>query len=370
MDKAYDSIQAVVIAEAATVDLATLNDLLGSERFDQHQRRPRARSSFTQVATSGGEIVGWALIAHKRIGMGSATIEAGLIEIGVREHSPNVATNLLGTSLRVLGENGLPLALLHGSRSEFEPFGFAPYQFQVETVLQHAKGHKQVLQPLGMDDLDSVAALYQATYAALPIHEVRAVPDWRAIFGKASLLGLNDSRGRLHAYVYQQGETVAEAAAADGSAVRALLEALPTAKLALSLAHPVTRTALQLGATTTVAAHSEDVQALAGIVDLPTMLEQLVPAFEQRLVHSRYHGWSGNIRIEIETERVTLAFSEGRAEVIDGSRPADLRLRRVTLSALVQCCLGYRSISDLRATNELDFDDSALGLFEILFPAL
>ncbi len=52
------------------------------------------------------------------------------------------------------------------------------------------------------------------------------------------------------------------------------------------------------------------------------MLRSLVPEIERRLLGSRYAGWSGNLRIEIATERITLACDSGRATMIDGSRPA------------------------------------------------
>ncbi|MEP7190970.1 MAG: sterol carrier protein domain-containing protein, partial [Roseiflexaceae bacterium] len=109
---------------------------------------------------------------------------------------------------------------------------------------------------------------------------------------------------------------------------------------------------------------------LAGVVDLPLLLAALVPEFERRLARSRYAGWSGNLRLEIDTERITLAFADGGATVIDGSRPADLRLRQITLPALAQLCLGYRVAADLRATGGLACDDSALGLLDALFPAI
>ena len=56
--------------------------------------------------------------------------------------------------------------------------------------------------------------------------------------------------------------------------------------------------------------------------------------------------------------------------MIDGSRPADLRLRQITLPALAQLCLGYRAAADLRATGGLACDDSALGLLDALFPVV
>jgi hypothetical protein len=110
--------------------------------------------------------------------------------------------------------------------------------------------------------------------------------------------------------------------------------------------------------------------ALAGVVDLPALLEALAPELERRLARSRYAGWSGNLRLEIETERITLAFDAGHATMIDGSRPADLRLRQVALPALAQLLLGYRAAADLRATAGLACDDTALGLIDALFPVI
>jgi hypothetical protein len=173
---------------------------------------------------------------------------------------------------------------------------------------------------------------------------------------------------------------VQEAAAADAGAARGLCEALlghskalgcEQIQMRLSPWHLVAQAALQLGSQVSLSAASPSNRApLAGVVDLPLLLEALVPEFDRRLARSRYAGWSGNLRIEIETERITLAFAEGRATVIDGSRPADLRLRQITLPALAQLCLGYRAAADLRATGGLACDDSALGLLDALFPAV
>lgn len=373
MDKAYDPTQPaeLVIAEATPADLEALAGILGSKVLEHHQRRPRARPAFTRIARAAGDIVGWSLVSHTRIRIGPAIVEAGVID-GLTSHnsSGDVPTRLLGDTLQVLGENSMPLALLHGARDTLQPFGFAPYRLVVHTTQQHNSDHEQQLRTLGDDDIETLDGLYRATYHTLPLHVIRAAPDWRSLLSEGEILGLDDQRGRLVAYARIVGQDVQEAASADSSAARALLRALPTATLVLPIMHPVTLAAIQLGATATIAAPTDDIVQLAGVVDLPLMLEQLVPAFEQRLAGSRYAGWSGNIRIEIETERVTLAFADGRPLMIDGSRPADLRLRRVTLCALAQCCLGYRTLSDLRATGELDFDDSALGLLEILFPAL
>jgi hypothetical protein len=138
--------------------------------------------------------------------------------------------------------------------------------------------------------------------------------------------------------------------------------------MALSPWHPVAQAALHLGGEGRLSA--ADQTTLAGVVDLPMLLAALAPELEQRLAGSRYTGWSGNLRVEIATERITLALEAGRATIIDGSRPADLRLRNVALPALAQLLLGYRATADLRATGGLACDDSALGLLDALFPVV
>jgi hypothetical protein len=173
---------------------------------------------------------------------------------------------------------------------------------------------------------------------------------------------------------------VQEAAAADAGAARALCMALfghsqsqgcEQVYMRLSPWHLVAQAALQLGGDISLSASKPSNRTpLAGVVDLPLLLEALAPELDRRLARTRYAGWSGNLRMEIETERITLAFEEGHATVIDGSRPADLRLRQITLPALAQLCLGYRAAADLRATGGLACDDSALGLLDALFPAL
>jgi len=295
---------------------------------------------------------------------------------------------LLGDCLRALMEQGIPLALLHGPAAIYAPFGFASYRFDTVVALDSASSAPALtLRTATADDLDDIAALYAASYHELPLTEVRAGPDWRWWLGRPhNALMIDDSRGRPVAYAAidrrrMQGRVhVAEAAAADAGAARTLLAALlawgdrhGAIGLALTLApvHPVAQAALQLGGIARLAATPAEQPgplAMAGVVDLPGMLGALAPEFERRLAGSRYAGWSGNLRIEIETERITLALAEGRATTIDGSRPADLRLRQVTLPALAQLCLGYRAPADLRATGGLACDDSALGLLDALFP--
>ncbi len=375
-------------AFVATCGAAALNVL------ERHLARPRPRPAFTRIAKRAGQIAGYALIGHQRLRLGTATLEAGRIaalELTPAEHDPSEFAALLGDCLRVLVEEGLPLATLHGSVADYASFGFAEYRFKsVAKCWNLDRVRYDMLRPVLEEDLDDLAALYEANYSQLPLTEIRAAPDWRYwLAGDRAAWGLEDARGRLVAYATMNSRTVEdsratldvqEAAAADAGAARTLCMALlghsqnqdcEQIHMRLSPWHLVAQAALQLWSHISLTASKPSNRTpLAGVVDLPLLLEALVPEFERRLARSRYAGWSGNLRMEIETERITLAFAEGRATVIDGSRPADLRLRQITLPALAQLCLGYRVAADLRATGGLACDDSTLGLLDALFPAL
>jgi hypothetical protein len=378
----------LVLRAATPDDLARLRSSAGGRGLERHLARPRYRAAFTRVAERGGALAGCALIGHRRLRLGAATLEVGAIERIEAPGDQDAFVALLGDCLGALLEQGQPLATLLGDTAVYTPFGFAPYAFSAVVDLEAgATAGAAPLRPAGEADLDDLAALYEASYRDLPLGEVRAAPDWRAWLaaGRAAL-ALEDGRGRVAAYAAlgppdKHGAHVAEAAAADAGAARALLIALQgyahgqglrQIGLALAPAHPVARAALHLGGEARVIATADDAvrAALAGVVDLPAVLEALAPEFELRLEGSRYAGWSGNLRVETETERVTLALAEGRAAVIDGSRAADLRLRQVRLPALSQLLLGYRAAADLRATGGLDCDDSALGLIDVLFPSV
>jgi predicted N-acetyltransferase YhbS len=338
-------------------DLARLREFIGTRGaavglLDQHLAGPRYRPALTRLAERDGMLAGCALLSHRRLQLSVATIDTGAIDFFAAPDDEPSLIALLGDCLGALVDQGLPLAMLRGNTAAFAPFGFASFCFATTTWLPAAGvGTAAALRPVDEDDLDDLAALYAASYHGLPLAEARAAPDWRAwLAAKPGAMALEDSRRRLVAYaLVAEGVTdlrIDEAAAADAGAARALLAALrqharaaeqQRLELALAPGHVVARAALYEGAVTHIsAAHDGDDTLLAGIVDLPGLLDALAPAFERRLARSRYAGWNGNIRVEIETERIVLALQDGRAEMIDGSRPADVRQRRGTLTALAQ----------------------------------
>jgi hypothetical protein len=363
---------------------------LGSQHLralERHLAQPRYHSGLARVAERAGSLVGYALVAHRRLRLGAALLEVGAIEA---LHAPagdaDLIEALLGECLGALMDQGLPIVTLGGVGAEFERFGLAAYRLRAEVELPARGAGADELREALAGDLDDLAALYQATYHGLPLIEDRAPPDWRAWLADRAALVLHDARGRVVGYAAPVDTTspdtllVGEAAAADAGAARLLCGALAAragalgrdrAVLRLAPWHPVSQAAMQLGGSARLRARADaEPAALAGVVDLMGVLEGLVLEFERRLARSRYAGWNGNLRLELPEERFTLALEEGRASVIDGTRPADVRLRQIELPALAQLCLGYRAAADLRATGGLACDDAALGLIDILFPTV
>jgi sterol carrier protein len=394
----------LTIRAATPDDRVRLHAFVAAERGDpavrdleRHLARPRYRPQFTCIAEQADALVGYALIGHERRRLGAATLETGCIEqIYTNPSQPNQAMfeALMGGCLGTLLDHALPLATLRGPAELIAPFGFAPYRFGSTVVIAAtARSHTaetDALRTASASDQEDLAALYEASYHELPLSEIRAAPDWRAWLsdGRAAV-ALDDSRGRMVGYALigmrpaRDKLRIVEAAVADSGAARALCAALlerataegrPGLYLALPAAHPLARAALHMGGTAQLTATPAGDHAgqadMAGVVDLPGMLEALAPEFERRLATSRYADWNGNLRVELETERITLTLASGRVTVIDGSRPADVRLRTIALPALAQLCLGYRDAADLRATGGLACDDSTLGLIDSLFPAV
>lgn len=370
------------LREANPTDQAALQALIeqhpdqaDSTLLDRHLRHPRYRPALTLLATRGGRPIGCALLAHERLRLGAATLQIGRVQ-ALLAPDTDLREALLGAALGTLVEQELPFVLLRGTRADLEPLGLAPFRHRAETHLPALPPGARALRTAGPEDLEALAALYDACYTALPLQAVRAAPDWRAWLEQRVAWVLDDQRGRSVAYATRtdpaDSAPVQEAAAADAGTARSLLAALASqrpCRLTLPPRHRVTLAALQLGGQTCIrAAPQNGPQTLAGVVDLPGALQALAPELTSRLARSRYAGWSGRLSIEVGGEHAGLRAVGGQLAPDDPQQPPDLRLRLVTLPALAQLCLGYRGAADLRAEGGLACDDTALGLIDALFP--
>lgn len=380
-----------VVEAAAGEARAALEALGGAGAVERQLERPRARPGYALLARDGTATAGYALLAHTRYRLGAATIET--LELTALAAGGAAAREaLLGAALSAAVAAGLPFLSLRRAPAAFAGYGLAPCAYLAHLTLPRLPASPQAeaqagiggLRPAAADDLDDLAALHSAAYAALPLSPLRAAPDWRWLLGSgAQLLIQEDKRGRVVGYA-QLGQgagslVVREAAAADGGAARALLQALTqqaeaagsSLALELSPGHSVARAALQLGAELVLRAPGPNQTArLWGVVDLAATLDALQPELEARLAGSRYAGWSGRVAIEAASGLAALAWESGRASLARPDLPPDVAIRRASLGGLAQLLLGYRDTGDLRATGELAAVDVDLGLLDALFPAL
>jgi hypothetical protein len=306
-----------------------------------------------------------------RLRIGVATLECATLTIAPAELDAEQVADLVGATLPALLASGLVLLLTTGQLGQYQPLGMAPYRLQSSAAVPTNTGvvRSGLRLATNADRVD-----LQALHAAYPayLREDRSIAEWRVWPRAETLWVLEDGRGRVAGYACIEVGQVIEAVAADAGVARLLLAGLAQqhaqATLALSPNHPVMQAAIQLGAQLIVQRDQRDLLPLAGVLDLAGILTQIAPELIRRLADSRYAGWSGNLSIELIDQRVVLGFRAGQPVILAHDAPADLRLRRVTLPGLAQLLLGYRGAADLRATGELQCDDTALGLFDTLFP--
>ncbi|MFZ9857539.1 MAG: hypothetical protein ACO3F2_04300 [Roseiflexaceae bacterium] len=342
-------------------------------------RIARLRASSIAVAWERDLPCGVSVISHDRVRIGAALVDVATLRHSdkVTGQSDELSVEMLMYQAQSLLSEGIGIVLVHGDVEFWSQFGFAPMSLTVETRW-HQPIQRIVTEPgtVYVAPLsDEIHALVRSMQMAIAGEQVAfvdiAVPDlnsWLHVIGR-------DGQLRAAAQLKQNAnyiEVVRAAASDDGAAldlVQALLEHVPDASqlvIRLPVAHAVTRMAQELHATTTVTS-SANVAIMAGVIDLPLMLEALKPAFRQRILTSPYAEWCGGVRVEISDERAMIMFDNGAVSVIDGTREASLRLKHVDVAALPQMAFGYRSISALRRAGMLYCDDTELALCEAIF---
>ncbi|MFN5369101.1 MAG: sterol carrier protein domain-containing protein [Roseiflexaceae bacterium] len=340
---------------------------------------PRARASSVAVAWQHTQLCAAVAVSHDRYGIDGATIDVAVIreifQAPTTTHAVVVET-VMQQALSLLAE-GIGIIMVHGSVSEWAAYGFAPISLNVIIIQQDAP-------KVAIPQLAQYAIPTADTWSLIQDMSLLQSRRSPALFDTAQppqrpwlMLAGRDGQLRAAADIAVGADTsrvYAAVASDDGAAYDLLQQLWCTAvvphkpSLHLSLVHPFAQAALaQYGVVTFNAASA--VCVLAGVIDLPLMLNALVPAFERRLRTSAYANWQGGVRVEISDERAMLMINAGRVTVIDGTREADVRIKHVDVAALAQLAFGYRSVAVLRRTGLLHCDDTELPLCDVLFPA-
>jgi hypothetical protein len=339
----------------------------------------RLRPSSIVVAYEQAKPCGLSVISHDRVRIGAALVDVATLRHSVKNdgHADELSVEMLMHQAQSLLAEGIGIILVHGDVGFWSQFGFAPISLNVETRWHHAP-QRIAVEP-GTIRVSSLSAelheLVRGMQMSQPGEHIAIVDV--AVSDAASWIQVVGRDGQLRAAAQltpkdQRIEVMRATASDDGAAldlVHALIEHVgDTQKLIVRLpqSHAVTRMAQELQATTMVTTSSHHA-IMAGVIDLPLMLESLKPAFRQRILASPYADWSGGVRVEIRDERAMIMFDHGAVSVIDGTREASIRIKQVEVSALAQMAFGYRSISALRRAGMLYCDDTELALCESIF---
>ncbi len=342
---------------------------------------PRMRESNLAVAWQHGQPVALSIMCHDRVRVGSALVDVATVRHTHFTNDTNdVLVELIMYQAQSFLEEGIGIVMIKGDIAYWSQYGFAPISMDVETrwttpptlrADEPGRVRIGVLTPaecelvrgiqMGSADTQCVEYVDFAQPTALP---------WVKLVGRD---------GQLHAAAqctaHVNSVVVRRAVASDDGAaydlVSALLNYAASRELVIQLpqAHALTRMAQEHRAITRVStsrAHS----LMAGVIDLPTMLHALTPAFRQRIAASQYATWNGGVRVEIRDERAMIMVKDTTVTIIDGTREASVRLKHVEVPALAQMAFGYRSIGALRKMGMLYCDDTELPLCEVLFPGL
>ncbi len=342
----------------------------------------RFRPSSIAVAWSSDTPVALSVVSHDRVRVGVALIDVATVRYTTKAstQSDEVIVELLMYQAQSLLDEGIGIVLVHGDVAFWSKYGFAPICMDVETRWLHA-GTSRAIEPgrtrIGLLSLADVEIIRGIARTQLD-NDVSFVEE--AVVNTSEWLQLYGRDGQLRAAAQltpqSHGMFVKRAVATDDGAAYELVSALiahvgDATKLGLQLSqhHAVTRMAQEQRAHTRVASASTTTM-LAGVIDLPKMLEALKPAFRNRILASEYADWQGGVRVEISDERAMIMFDRGAVSVIDGTREASLRIKQVEVHALAQMAFGYRSIGALRRAGMLYCDDTELRLCETIFPYL
>ncbi|MGQ9681765.1 MAG: GNAT family N-acetyltransferase [Anaerolineae bacterium] len=357
----------------------------------------RHRPEFTRYIEADGQVVSALLLRHERWLLDGATLDAGLVE-NVLTHPDyrrrGLFTALLNDSLALLRAEGYPLAAIHGDAALHARFGFSPVRYQVEVTLPAeravalpATGRAR---PFAPADLGDLAALYDATYAALAAVQERTAGVWQWLLPDlGDVVVMEGAAGPIAGYARVEQRAVlhklrvTEAAAADGRAAQALLailgnrarrEGLETLYLPLSFEHPLARTALLAGGQVHLAGpsmpgshwgHADQ----ARVLDLRAALQALAPTLNRRLATSRYAGWTGTLALDTESGGATLELTAGGVRTSPERDAAPAVAVYLPSALLAPLLLGTYSAQELAAQPGVRVTAPVLALLGALFPA-
>ncbi len=353
----------VTISPLSTAIPALIDPALLAHR----QRHPRYQPALHLFATTdrGDQAIG--LVTHTRWQRQLAQFEVGEVELFGSTHF-DVTETLLAAAAETAVAAGIAWLRCALPLSIAGQWGMIPATLHSRITWHGGDG---TLIPATLTDVADLVALDQHAPTPRCVTPLRYEPDWRWQIVDQPPLVVHDQLGRVVGYVLLRDEHVIEGRAVDAGAARDLLGRLPhsTHELWLTPDHPLAQAALELGATLRLHLPPADsILPVWIVIDPLAALRAHQAALRVRIAASRYADWYGSVALSGKWGATRIECRAGTVHISVGTGIADIDVWQLSNSGLSALLLGRRSVSDLRATNELRCADHGLEVVETLFP--
>jgi GNAT superfamily N-acetyltransferase len=355
----------------------------------------------------GDSYVGGYIVEERRLRAGAARVRTGCIGAVVTDpdrRRQGIGRTLMWDAIAHARSRGLTLLLLNGAAHFYDPFGYIDVFDRTEHAIACADVRAQPPSPYHVhlatvDDTPSLLALYQRHYGPYTgsfdrtlneqAHVVRFMTTVdRSLYARpmglprdTPLLAV-DTQGEPRGYLSVPWGPIrsfgCEAAADDWPAALALLQhhvvqlgTLPEPPDQVRWSLPPDASALHAIADH-LPVHSHSYQRphagwMAYIVDVPALVRSILPAWQDRLMHSS-RLWTGTLAVAVDEDVLSLAVGPEEIRLLD--HPAENAIRvHISRPVLTQLLFGYRPIGWAAGQQGQQIPPDLMALLSILFPA-
>jgi predicted N-acetyltransferase YhbS len=350
------------------------------------QDDPRFRPEHLRVFERNRQIVGVVNVIDRLVQVGTAQARCAIIAplATVREYQGNgIGSALMRDTLAWARADGFHLSMLWGHTWLYPRYGYAPgiksYSVQLAASLQPLGDKAYTLRPVKTFDLSALMQVYHAEMASVTLAERRSDQpwEWRPFRPNTAIEVAVDPAGAIRGYARITSDDdhirVGEIAAMDGGAAQALFDRLlylarerqiATIEVTATPKQRWTRLAFRQGAR--VSFGSGGGAGMVRVLDLPALLQAILPELQRRIASSELVAGRNDLRIESPVGRSTLRLDHGRVELVDGSTSNAVTLPFHALGPLVA---GYQPIGDLLGLSGVFlYGGATRRLLDVLFP--
>lgn len=350
------------------------------------QHDPRFRPEHLRVVEDNRQLVGMVNVIDRFVRVGSVQVRCGIVAplaVARDYQGRGVGSTLMRDCLNWLTHEGFGLSMLWGHTWLYPRYGYAPGLKSYEVVVPaslHPRGDAAyTLRAYNPADAPALMHVYHSETARTTLAEVRSDGPWewrphrsdtlvevaldpaRVVRG---YMRVDASEGHLH---------VGELFAMDTGAAQALYDRLlhlarergvAEIRVRATPKNRWSRLAFRQGARVCVS--SGDGAGMVRPLNLPTLLETLLPELERRIASSDYVMRRTQVQIETPVGHATLHVDQGKVSL---SKTRSVYAVTLPFHALGPLLTGYLPIAELEGLSGVFVHGrDTVRLIDVLFP--